>query len=157
MKTEFHEDFRSEHADPLDTQECDFDWTSLYASLGEDQAEVSEHDYKAMSHAVRVLFAWILKVDPQKPCSERTIARRLIGLAWTIDPSLIDGSPSLTAIAKTLSCHKVVLSIHSAQAHRHFGIRNRAQSHGWNFKANDSQAKPANAQKPAKRRKQSQP
>lgn len=134
MKKEFHEDFVSEHQDALDGQTADFDWNELYRALNEGQAEISEHDYAAMGHAVRVLLQWVLKVSPSKPCSERMIARRLIGLAWTIDPGLIEGSPSVSQIARELECHKVVLSIHTASARRHFGINNRAQSHGWNFK-----------------------
>ena len=118
MKTDFHEDFHSERTDVLDGQIGEFDWESLYHSLGETQAEVAPHDYAAMGHAVRVLLQWILKVSPAKPCSERAIARRVIGLAWTIDPGLIEGSPSLSHIAKELGCNKVVLSIHSASAHR---------------------------------------
>lgn len=87
-----------------------------------------------MSQAVRSMLVWLLEVnDEAKPPGARTIARRLIGLAWTLDPSLLEGK-SITAIAKELGCHKVVLSIHSAAAHRQFRIRNRGQSHGWNFK-----------------------
>jgi hypothetical protein len=49
-------------------------------------------------------------------------------------PDLIEGSPSLSAIAREMGVQKVTLSVTSAGARRHFGIKNRAQSHGWNFK-----------------------
>jgi hypothetical protein len=40
----------------------------------------------------------------------------------------------LAEVARRLEISKVVLSVHSAAAHRKFGIKNRAQSHGGNFK-----------------------
>lgn len=194
MKAEFHEDFANPNVDPLAAKCAEFDWESVFDALGEDTAEVEPSDYRAMSHAMRAIFAWILKsdenesvsekvisrrllalamkIDPRliaesskfaalfndKPCkdmllsietaerrqhfgqvkikqTQRAVATRLLGLAWTIDPSLIDGSPSLSKLATKIGCHKVVLSVHSAEAHRDFGIQNRAQSHGWNFKA----------------------
>src|SRR5439155_11679132 len=65
----------------------------------------------------------------------KAFGRRVLALAWTIDPSLIEESPSLAAIAKAIGCTRAALSVHSAQAHRHFGIRrSRGQCHAWNFK-----------------------
>ncbi|PYJ63534.1 MAG: hypothetical protein DME24_01105 [Verrucomicrobia bacterium] len=64
----------------------------------------------------------------------RAMGRRLLALAWTVDPSLIEESPSLAQIAKAIGCTRATLSVHSAQARRQFGIRNRLSCHGWNYR-----------------------
>jgi len=64
----------------------------------------------------------------------RTIGRRLIALAWTITPDYFEEGPSLAQIAKAIGCTRATLSVHSAQARRQFGIRNRCQDHGWNYR-----------------------
>ncbi len=135
MTTNFREDYVSPHTDPLDSVECDFDWAGLYKALGEDELEIGERDYESLAYAVKAIMLWVLKFPHTQPCGERAIARRFLTLVWTINPDIIRESPSLSKIARDLRCHKQTLSIYAAKAHREFGICNRSQKHGWNFKA----------------------
>src|SRR2546429_9914372 len=62
------------------------------------------------------------------------MGRRLLALAWTVTPDYYEEAPSLAQIAKDIGCTRAALSIHSAQARRQFGIRNRLAVHGWNYR-----------------------
>lgn len=143
MKAEFHEDLVTDSQDPLDGQIAGFDFDQIDRILAGHKADLGSTEFERLGIALNAILSWVIG-DPRTPKkSERAVARRLIGLAWTINPAFFEDSPSLTDIAKRLGIHKVVLSLHSAQAHRHFGIKNRAQSHGWNFKPQESDALPA--------------
>lgn len=136
MKTDFDENRVSELEDTLDAKHIDFDFEQVDALLKNSTDHLEPGEYDRLSQALNVLIAWIIGDEKTPPRSELQIARRVIGLAWAINPMFFADSPSLSEIARRLKIHKVVLSIHSAQAHRDFGIRNRAQSHGSNFKQN---------------------
>lgn len=132
MKSDFHEDFQSERADPLDAQSMEFDFDAL--DVGIERADLSDSEHYRLGVAIRAVVEWLIGTNRIKPRSDKLIGRRAIALAWALNPALIEDSPSLSEIARRLKCNKVALSLHSADAHRKFGIRNRGQSHGWNFK-----------------------
>ena len=135
-EVEFNDDREDQSLDQLDAHQQDFDWGVVFAAFGEPELELGElqrRDYAALGHAVRSIFRWLLKVGYDKPCGEHILARRLLGLAWVVDPSLIEDSPSLSAMSRHLDCDKMAISIHTSAARRKFGIRNRAAQHAWNF------------------------
>ncbi len=144
MNGEFHEDFQSDHADALDLRTQDFDWDEVFRRVDGLKESLSESDYDRLGTALDEIFRWVIG-DPQTPQgSERRIGMRFIGLAWCLRPDFFDGSPALSEIARRMKENKVTLSIHSADAHRKFGIKNRAQSHGSNWR-------PTLAEKPTKK------
>ena len=106
----------------------------LYDLLGEAEQEVEERDYDKLTFAIQRLLEFMLADDLRHPKAERNIARRVVALAWTLNPGYFEGSPSLTEVAHMMGLNKVTLSDHAAGVRRVFGVRNRAQSHGWNFK-----------------------
>ena len=134
MKPEFHED-HSGHLDPLDGRMGEFDWDAIERALGEQCPDLTERDYAAMGIALRRVLQWMVTVgrcEPKKMAE--IIGRRTLALAWVMDPSIIDGSPSLSALASRIGTSKAVLSLSSSKASKVFGISNRAQSHAWNRK-----------------------
>jgi hypothetical protein len=135
QKPTFHDDYRNPQQDPLNNQTTDFDWDRLYELLGEAEQEVEERDYDKLTFAIRRLLEFMLADDLRHPKAERNIVRRVVALAWTLNPGYFEGSPSLTEVAHMMGLNKVTLSEHTAEVRRVFGVRNRAQSHGWNFKA----------------------
>lgn len=134
MKPEFFEDYVSKDADTIDAQLIDFDWDDLAARLGETKEELPGRDYESLLVAFRRLFDWLLATDLQRPGCERFIGRRVIALAWAMNPGIFEGSPSLTKLAEQIGVHKATLSNYTSDASRTFGVRNRAQAHGWNWK-----------------------
>jgi hypothetical protein len=120
--------------DPLDGKVCEFDWDGLSRALGEPGA-LAEDDIERLGQALRSILVWVLageggRLNPD----DRRAGRRVIALAWVIDPSIIEGSPSLSSLAKQIGTNKAVLSLSSSKVSKVFGISNRAQSHAWNRK-----------------------
>lgn len=134
MKEAFHEDFLSEHSDPLDARTADFDWEEIFRRCDGVRDQLGDERFAELAAGFVALVSHIIGDTPIQRGADKRIGRRFLAFAWVINPSLIEGSPSLSSIARALGVHKVTLSVHSAQAARDFGIRNRAQSHGWNFK-----------------------
>jgi hypothetical protein len=130
----FRESYLNPEQDTLDGKSAEFDWDALYELLGESQQELSAHDYDALSFAFKRVLEWVLSVDLGRPGFESVIARRALALAWTMNPAFFEDSPSLSKIAERIGTHKVSLSSYAASASRTFGVRNRGQRHGWNFK-----------------------
>jgi hypothetical protein len=132
MKPEFHEDYSGD-LDPLDGREGEFDWGAIERAMGEECPDLSERDYASMGIALRRVLRWLVSVGraDQRRVAE-LIGRRTLGLAWVVDPSLIEGSPSLSTLAKQLGTSKAVMSLSSSKASKVFGVSNRAQSHAWN-------------------------
>jgi hypothetical protein len=138
MKRDFNEEYVSEHQDELDGKKLDFDYDAVDLALGFVNETVEDRDLPAMAAAVKMLLAMIVegRYNPRhhhRSAWVNRISRRALMLAWVLDPSLIEGSPSLSEVARDLKCHKVTLSVHSAEFRRRLGIHNRAQSHGWSF------------------------
>jgi len=79
------------------------------------------------------IIEWIIEgADFTKLDADAHVGRRAIALFWTLNPDYFDGV-SLTALANRLGLHKAILSAQAAEARRKFGIKNRGQTHGWNF------------------------
>lgn len=153
MKPAFIEEFHNAEPPSFDDQTLhesyDFDWDELYERLGESVQEketAGRDDFEEMQRlcfAIRRIFSWLLNGEI-KQGADKVAGRRLIALAWVLHPSLLKlgpdvfkgESPSLTTLSHTLGFKTPVLSVIAADVRREFGIRNRAQAHGWSFKEN---------------------
>lgn len=132
MKPEFHEAY-SGSLDPLDGRVGEFDWEAIERALGEECPDLTERDYAAMGIALRRVLQWMVTVGRCEPNKmAEIIGRRTLALVWVMDPGIIEGSPSLSSLAKQIGTNKAVLSLSSSKASKVFGISNRAQSHAWN-------------------------
>ncbi|MFM8359065.1 MAG: hypothetical protein ACKOET_10975, partial [Verrucomicrobiota bacterium] len=133
MKPGYHEDYAGE-LDPLDQTPIDFDWSLLEAAMGELQPDLEGEHFAELAEALRRLLAWLVNVRAANPPEKAAnlIGRRTLALLWVVDPRLITDSPSLSQLAERLGVSKAVLSHSAAQVTREFGVRNRAQVHGWN-------------------------
>jgi hypothetical protein len=133
MKPEFHEDFRNPYADPLETDQTDFDWNALNEHLGEG---LGDEDKQKLALALRRIFQWVLEIDyniessPLMP--DTLIGRRFIALAWVTNPDLFPGGPSLRRLSRRLGVTAPILAELTGEVCREFGIQNRAQDHAWN-------------------------
>ncbi len=143
MKAAFVEDLDSEHQDPLDAKHLDFPWDEIERVCDGIRVDIGDEKYQQLGGALIEILRSIIGAKLPRRGIDREIGRRLVAFAWTLRPDLIEGSPSLAEIARALDCNKVTLSLHSAQARRNFGIRNRAQSHAANFNPNKNDALPA--------------
>ncbi len=115
--------------DPLDGRTNDFDWETLWQSLGE--AELDPIDYQRLSFALDRILRWIVVPHVRgagKANASAAIGRRAIGLCWALNPELFEDSPSLRKLAKRMGTKVDNLSHHSARASKTFGLLNRAQS-----------------------------
>ena len=136
MKPAFNEALESDLADALDARREGFDFEEVDRRIAGIRADLGGDEFERLGTALNAIFTWVIG-DPKTPDrQERLVGRRFIALAWCLRPDFFSGTPSLSEIARRLGCNKVTLSVHSAQASRDFSIRNRAQSHGWNFKQN---------------------
>ncbi len=133
---EFREGFQNPKADPLDAHTCEFDWAGLEAALGEAREECPDEErYEQLVAGLRVILRWLADgMTTRNPDPARQIGRRAVALLWAIDPGYFAGSPSLSRLAKRMKLCTTTLSEHSAAAHRDFGVCNRGQKHGWNWK-----------------------
>ena len=121
------------HRDLLDAKDTDFPWSEIFARLDGDDAEQADRNYVDLSFALTEILTWITQAKSGALNPPIVAQRRAVSILWLIRPDLFDGSPSLTALAKKLSIHKVALSVQSATARRRFRIRNRASAHASNF------------------------
>lgn len=110
----------------------EFDWEELARLLGE-RPEVKESDLEVAAVALGVLIRWV--VSAQTHHSLDTLGRRVVALAWVVDPSIFDGD-SAAAVGRRFGVCRQMISCEAAAFSRTFGLRNRAQrSHGATFKA----------------------
>jgi hypothetical protein len=114
-----------ESNDSLDGRHQDFDWEGLYELLGETQRELSLIDYDMQAIALKRILAWVLAGN-----TNSMVGRRAKALAWVLNPAMFQGSPSMSALARSMDVHKACFSELTSEASRVFGITNRAQSHG---------------------------
>lgn len=135
MKPEFHEDFQNPNSDPLETNHADFDWNTVAERLGE---ELNHEDNEKLALALRRIFQWVLRIDYNIENSPLTpdvlIGRRLVALAWVINPDLFPGAPSLRQLSREYGVTPSTLAALTGEVCREFGIQNRAQDHAWNRK-----------------------
>jgi len=135
LKAEFHEDFESEHQDELDGKHVSFDYDEIDRRLQGVREELGEAFPAAATGATEIL-RWCAVNEAGEVFAERIAYRRLMAILWCLSPAIFKGSPSLTELARRLGlANKATLSIHTAEVRRRFGIHNRAQAHGHNFKA----------------------
>lgn len=106
----------------------EFDWELLRRSLGEAREELGEVQYGVLADIMAELLRWIVKGDKL-----HIVGRRAAALAWVVNPDIFKGI-SAASLARRLGCHKAMLSEDAAGASRKYGVRNRAQQHGWNYK-----------------------
>jgi hypothetical protein len=139
------EDFENASPDPLHEpgKHTNFDWEGLFHSIGEDgpdmEAAFRLEVMAVAAKAMRELLRW--QVEPySSPLGGKgrkgmlgTIARRVLALAWALDPTIMQGAPSLRRMAKYLKCDMMAIGKHSSSARRKFWTRNRSASHAWNF------------------------
>lgn len=131
----FDENLLHPKATPIDAPKfIEFDWECLRRHLGEANEEMSARDYATLADVLGELLRWIVKGDNLK-----MIGRRSIALAWVVNPDIFQGK-SAARLAKAFHFPKLSMHIATADARRAFGVTNRAQQHGWNFR--DKPGKP---------------
>lgn len=121
-----------------------FDWESLYEACGEPGEPVPMDKLAAALH---LILGWMIR--PMESKGVRTekqlelVGRRAMAMLWVIGAGSVadveggEGSCkglSLTKFAARFGVHKACMSELTADFAREFGIRNKAQGHGWNFK-----------------------
>lgn len=131
----FSEDFISERQDPLSPTHQDFPFDDVARALGED-VDLERDDVREMvANAIAGIMRFCLNTDITNKRAEQIIGRRLIALAWVLNPGLFEGSPSLIKLSKRMGMKSpFALHILSGEVTRNFGIKNRAQAHAWNRK-----------------------
>jgi len=124
--------------DPLaPSRTADFDWEGLEARLDE-AATLPDAERERLVEVFTSLISWAVSCSNPKAIKLEQVGKRVIALAWTLSPSYFEGMPSCRELAKRAGIHKDSLSDCTAKASRKFGIKNRAQSHGWNAKKPES-------------------
>lgn len=113
----------------------EFDWELLRRALGEAREELGEVQFAVLADIMGELLRWIVKGDKL-----HIIGRRAVALGWVVNPDIFKGV-SAASLAKRVGCHKAMLSEDAAEASRKYGVRNRAQQHGWNFKEDKPEKK----------------
>lgn len=108
-----------------------FDWRGVDGDPveGQDLAE----GRAALGLALRRLLLWMVEDRrrtgyPGNHPHDAIVGRRVLALAWALDPSLVPGSPSLLQLAKRIGVHHSTLQNWTDDAMRVFGVTNRAQS-----------------------------
>jgi hypothetical protein len=109
----------------------DFAWNELFANL--DPCEkLNADEYQKLGQAIAAILTWCCN------CKRlTTVGRRLVGLAWIVNPNLHEGAPSASKLAKKFRVHKEMLSEDVVAARRKWNLRNRASGHAWNYKPGD--------------------
>lgn len=142
-KTAFYEDWISPHQDPLAPTHADFDFDAVARNLGEpveadnlpdEQCQITPELVRAFKH----IFEFCLNIDINKSIATQLVGRRLMALAWVINPGLFEDSPSIRELNKRLGFQGSTMRMLTGEASRAFGIRNRAQGHAWNYDPNDA-------------------
>lgn len=132
MKQEFREDQLSTHVDPLHDSHQEFDYDAVERALGCKPEEMDEETCSKLAQAVLVLVQWLTDVELKKDC-QRLIGHRALAAAWVVKPDLFHGM-SQTELAELIGAkNKMEISRHAAEFSRVFAVRNRGQSHGWNY------------------------
>lgn len=141
---EFIEDFDGgAHVDPLDAKEQDFDWDAVFAAVDGIKKPLDDEQGEKLHAGMRAFLSAL--VEPYSKAHgdkverlehiQAILGRRVIAFVWAVNPALIAGAPSLSAIAKQFGVKsRDSMSMHAADARRRWGLRNRASDHAWNFK-----------------------
>lgn len=142
-KPSFSEAWRdADGGDPLSSSQVDPDWETIERELDGHQLTVSE--FEKLGSALKAVLGWMVPARCSSATVQNVILRRLVIMAWCLSPSYFADSPSLRRLAEDLGISTTIASRHAASFRRRFGIQNRSQQHGWNFR---SQKGGANARK----------
>ena len=116
---------------------ADFKWAEVFADLDGAElrsvAELDQDEVKRLASALSSVLAWILEA-PVRKGYDAQVGRRAIALCWIVSPYLIEGSPSLNALANRMEMPsgRVLLSRHAVAARKKFGVNNPLQrAHDW--------------------------
>lgn len=150
MKKPFIEDLQSPKADVLHPTSTPFDYAEVEKRLGElPEDDPAVYGSERMAHALRIILSWITRrgMFARRGVKSggrwaRAVGRRTIALAWVVDPSTFEGTPSLSALEAQGEMPSKALSRYAAEATATFGIRNRIQKHGWNRKPRPAESLP---------------
>ncbi|MBN9690698.1 MAG: hypothetical protein J0M24_10705 [Verrucomicrobia bacterium] len=111
-----------------------FDWAELERLMGEDELEPIE--YQRLAFALGRILRWVILGNAagrsagnsgRSKDRRHVIADRVLALAWTINPEIFDGRPSLRTLAKRYGVHMSVASRTARRATADFGLQNREQ------------------------------
>ena len=135
QSNELIDDYKSEDHEPTAAEPSyEFDWNRLFEALGESRdetpAHIEERDYTAMGQALGRIFDFILDVDLDNSNAPRLIGRKVLALAWVMDPRRFEDA-SIRKLAERLGCSAAWLSTLAADASRKMKVSNRFQSHDW--------------------------
>ena len=119
---------------------ADFDWETLMENLSEfDRLDLTPEEENRLQTTLEGIFDWAMEpLTGQRSTTSKKlemIGRRMVALCWVIGPSRFGDDPSARQVAKSIGCHYAVFSELTAELSRKFGVRNRHQLHGGNFKA----------------------
>ena len=90
-------------------------------NLGMARADLSQRDYAAMVEALRNILEWVLGKERRPSCVIKSIGRRTIALAWTVAPTLFEGT-TLTHISRQLGISHQAMSSKTASLRVRYGI-----------------------------------
>lgn len=131
----FNEDRAHSGATPDFQSHYNFDWEALARALGESKEQTGK-DFEQMAQGLRVLLIWILNISEcrhrKKPTGSEKIQQcgmRIIALAWTLDPGLLDGK-SLRGVERLLGLYRNSLSPLSKELKDTFGLRGAPPGRG---------------------------
>lgn len=124
-------------------QIADFDWDSLLARLdGTSPDELTQDDGLRVAAALRAILQWSIDGWGRMRGGDKftpleVIGRRLLILAWSVDPEIIaSGGASIRQIADQLGCSAAILSDCDVRRVREtFGLRNVYAAHDWRRKS----------------------
>lgn len=99
-------------------------------------------DFAALSSALGEVIRWLLSGSSDSAGRKQGILLRLLALAWVLRPDYFGGEGvSAAEVCRQFDLPKNRFSEHCAEFTRRYGVRNRAQAHGWNRKqANQNNA-----------------
>ncbi|MDB6027538.1 MAG: hypothetical protein JWM68_3761 [Verrucomicrobiales bacterium] len=144
-KPEFKEELQTKHPEPTESRTVEFNFGEIYKNVdAEVTPENLEIEYKRLCQAIRSMLDWIIPKDMTGEKAVRLAGRRVIALAWVTDPEQFSSGNSKeekgsgTKVGNTYGMHKAVFSEFTSDCSKHFRIRNKFQSHGWNFKPEET-------------------
>ena len=119
--------------DPLKPTHAEFDWHSLYLSLGEVGDWDDDDLNTKTAQALRRIFEWVLDVPMSAQSAGQlhpttAIGRRFVALAWVIRPDYFEGAPSAKKLAHELGLNTALVCTLTAAAARHFSTANMGQA-----------------------------
>jgi len=100
----------------------DFD----YSALEGEAPEQAGRNYEAVALAVRRVIMWLLAGQEQSP-DVHLIGKRTLALAFSLDRSLFNGSPSSRRLAKVACVSKSELGRQIVAARNEFGLNPSGQ------------------------------